>query len=69
MKRYGTSVLPRQRRPRPPAVVADVGRGCRPTWASVRCHRLCPWGSTMLRMRASTEVEVRVRHEVKIDDV
>jgi len=24
----------------------EFGGGCRPTWALVRCHGLCPWGST-----------------------
>jgi hypothetical protein len=25
---------------------ANFWPGCRPAWALVRCHGLCPWGST-----------------------
>ncbi len=39
---------PGSRKPWPLAVdeCASFWPGCRPTRASVRCHRLCPWGST-----------------------
>ena len=25
----------------------EFSGGCRPAWALVRCHALCPWGSTL----------------------
>jgi hypothetical protein len=43
-------VYPGSRKPRPLAVdeYANFWPGCRPARALVRCHGLCPWGSTDL---------------------
>ncbi len=43
------SIYPGSRKPRPLAVdeCANFWPGCRPTRALVRCHGLCPWGSTL----------------------
>ena len=40
---------PGSRKPRPLAMdeCANFWPGCRPAWALVRCHALCPWGSTL----------------------
>jgi predicted transcriptional regulator len=44
----GLVYYPGSRKPRPLAVDECAGSwpGCRPAWAFVRCHGLCPWGST-----------------------
>jgi len=44
-----SEIYPGSRKPRPLAVdeCGNLWPGCRPTWALVRCHGLCPWGSTL----------------------
>jgi len=45
-------LYPGSRKPRPLAVdeCANFWPGCRPARALVRCHGLCPWGSTLLSL-------------------